>query len=50
MRTALITGVTGQDGYYLSSLLLSKGYFVTGVSRRPTTGTMGLTAKNYYLQ
>jgi GDPmannose 4,6-dehydratase len=50
MRTALITGVTGQDGYYLSSLLLSKGYFVTGVSRRPTTGTMGLTAKNYDLQ
>ena len=33
-RTALITGVTGQDGSYLSELLLSKGYDVHGVIRR----------------
>lgn len=34
MKTALITGVTGQDGAYLSELLLSKGYMVHGVKRR----------------
>lgn len=34
MKTALITGVTGQDGAYLARLLLSKGYFVHGVKRR----------------
>lgn len=34
MRTALITGVTGQDGSYLSELLLSKGYAVHGIKRR----------------
>ncbi len=30
-KTALITGITGQDGYYLSCLLLSKGYRVVGL-------------------
>lgn len=34
MKTALITGVNGQDGAYLSELLLSKGYMVHGVKRR----------------
>ena len=34
MKTALITGITGQDGSYLSELLLSKGYRVVGVKRR----------------
>ncbi|MCY3594553.1 MAG: GDP-mannose 4,6-dehydratase [Bacteroidetes bacterium] len=33
-KTALITGVTGQDGAYLSELLLEKGYTVHGVKRR----------------
>ena len=33
-KTALITGVTGQDGAYLAELLLSKGYEVHGVKRR----------------
>ena len=33
-KTALITGVTGQDGAYLSELLLSKGYTVHGIKRR----------------
>ncbi len=34
MKKALITGVTGQDGAYLSELLLSKGYQVHGIKRR----------------
>ena len=33
-KTALITGVTGQDGSYLAELLLSKGYVVHGIKRR----------------
>jgi GDPmannose 4,6-dehydratase len=33
-KTALITGVTGQDGAYLSALLLKKGYVVHGIKRR----------------
>ncbi|MCS6800105.1 MAG: GDP-mannose 4,6-dehydratase [Myxococcota bacterium] len=36
-RTALITGVTGQDGALLADLLLSKGYVVHGVKRRAST-------------
>jgi GDPmannose 4,6-dehydratase len=34
LKTALITGITGQDGSYLADLLLSKGYMVIGVKRR----------------
>jgi len=34
MKTALITGVTGQDGAYLSEFLLNKGYQVHGIKRR----------------
>jgi len=34
MKTALITGVTGQDGAYLAELLLQKGYEVHGIKRR----------------
>ena len=36
-KTALITGVTGQDGSYLSELLLEKGYQVHGMIRRSST-------------
>jgi GDPmannose 4,6-dehydratase len=36
-KIALITGVTGQDGAYLSELLLSKGYIVHGVKRRSSS-------------
>jgi len=36
-KTALITGVTGQDGAYLSELLLSKSYIVHGVKRRASS-------------
>jgi len=37
MKTALLTGVTGQDGSYLSELLLNKGYEVHGIVRRGST-------------
>jgi GDPmannose 4,6-dehydratase len=37
MPTALITGITGQDGSYLAELLLGKGYKVVGVVRRSST-------------
>jgi len=37
MKVALITGITGQDGYYLSKLLLEKGYKVHGTVRRSST-------------
>jgi len=33
-KTAIITGITGQDGSYLAELLLKKGYFVVGIKRR----------------
>ncbi|HUE97722.1 MAG TPA: GDP-mannose 4,6-dehydratase [Anaerolineales bacterium] len=39
MPTALITGITGQDGSYLAELLLLKGYRVIGVARRSSTVT-----------
>jgi GDPmannose 4,6-dehydratase len=37
MPTALITGVTGQDGSYLAQLLLQKGYRVVGLLRRSSS-------------
>jgi GDPmannose 4,6-dehydratase len=40
-KTALITGVTGQDGAYLSRLLLEKGYVVHGVKRRSSSFNTG---------
>jgi len=39
MKKALITGITGQDGSYLSELLLQKGYEVHGIVRRASTFT-----------
>ena len=36
-KTALITGITGQDGSYLAELLLSEGYRVVGMTRRTST-------------
>ncbi|MBC9726982.1 GDP-mannose 4,6-dehydratase [Streptomyces sp. TRM68367] len=38
-KTALITGITGQDGSYLAEFLLSKGYLVHGLIRRSSTFT-----------
>lgn len=37
MKTALVTGITGQDGCYLAKSLLEKGYKVYGGERRTTT-------------
>ena len=44
MKTALITGITGQDGSYLAELLLEKGYRVVGMQRRTSTETVGRIA------
>lgn len=41
MKTAVITGATGQDGYYLIKFLLEKGYKVIAVSRRTSTPNTG---------
>ncbi|MDR1904096.1 MAG: GDP-mannose 4,6-dehydratase [Treponema sp.] len=41
MKTALITGVTGQDGAYLSEFLLRKGYAVHGIKRRSSSFNTG---------
>ena len=41
MKRALITGITGQDGSYLTELLLDKGYEVHGVIRRSSTFNTG---------
>lgn len=49
MKTAIIFGVTGQDGSYLTDLLLSKDYQVVGVARRSsvdTTERLGQNIKN----
>ena len=39
MKTAVITGITGQDGSYLAELLLDKGYKVVGIVRRSSTSS-----------
>ena len=41
MKTALITGITGQDGSYLAEFLLDKGYEVHGIHRRSSISNMG---------
>jgi GDPmannose 4,6-dehydratase len=41
MKKALITGITGQDGSYLTELLLSKGYIVYGIIRRSSSFNTG---------
>lgn len=40
-KIAILTGVTGQDGYYLSHYLLSLGYRVIGIRRRTSTSNVG---------
>ena len=44
MATALITGITGQDGSYLAEFLLEQGYRVVGMQRRTSTETVGRIA------
>ena len=46
-KTALITGITGQDGSYLAELLISKGYTVYGLVRR--TSTLSRSSKSIAL-
>lgn len=41
MKTAFITGITGQDGSYLAELLLEKGYKVHGLKRRSSSFNTG---------
>ena len=41
MKKALITGITGQDGSYLTELLLEKGYEVHGIIRRASSFNTG---------
>jgi len=41
MKKAIITGITGQDGYYLTKLLLEKGYEVHGIVRRNSQNSLG---------
>ncbi len=41
MKTALITGVTGQDGAYLAEFLINKGYMVHGIKRRSSSFNTG---------
>ncbi len=47
MKKALITGITGQDGSYLTDLLLSKGYRVHGIVRRASTFNTGRIDRHY---
>ena len=46
MKTAIIFGVTGQDGSYLTDLLLSKDYRVVGVARRSSVDTTERLSRN----
>ena len=47
-KVALITGVTGQDGAYLSDLLLDKGYTVHGIKRRSSSFNTGRIEQLHY--
>jgi len=46
-KTALVTGITGQDGSYLTELLLSKGYEVHGIIRKASTFNTGRLREIY---
>ncbi|MDO9287288.1 MAG: GDP-mannose 4,6-dehydratase [Thermodesulfovibrionales bacterium] len=47
MKTALITGITGQDGAYLAEFLLGKGYTVHGIKRRSSSYNTGRIDRFY---
>jgi len=47
-KTALITGITGQDGSYLAELLLGKGYAVHGIIRRSSSFSTGRIEHLYH--
>jgi len=44
MKTAIVTGITGQDGSYLTELLLEKDYKVYGLKRRSSSGDLGCSS------
>lgn len=46
-KTALITGITGQDGSYLAEFLLNKGYIVHGIARRSSSFNRGRLSSFY---
>ncbi|MGC8581231.1 MAG: GDP-mannose 4,6-dehydratase, partial [Thermoplasmata archaeon] len=49
-KKALITGISGQDGYFLSQLLIDKGYEVHGIVRRNSqmsNGTLDYLSDKY---
>ena len=48
-KTAIITGITGQDGSYLAELLLEKGYTVYGLVRRTSQPTQGRNLINHLM-
>ena len=48
-KTAMVTGITGQDGSYLAELLLDKGYTVYGLVRRVSQPTSGRSLINHLL-
>jgi len=48
-KTALITGITGQDGSYLAELLLEKGYTVYGLVRRVSQPSLGRSLINHLM-
>ena len=47
-KTALVSGITGQDGAYLAELLLSKGYVVHGIKRRSSSFNTGRVDHLYH--
>ena len=47
-KTALITGITGQDGSYLAEFLLAKGYEVHGILRRTSSFNTGRIEHLYF--
>jgi len=47
MSSAIITGITGQDGSYLTEFLLAKGYDVVGWMRRASTNTINERLETY---
>ena len=48
MKTALISGITGQDGSYLAEFLLQKGYEVHGILRRSSSFNTGRSEHSYF--
>lgn len=48
-KTALITGIPGQDGSYLAEFLLEKGYEVHGITRRASISNTARISGSYFI-